>query len=64
MRKNAVGSFLGESRGFGLGFGVLYNSEKDLAQQQVVNFTGADTFITHLSSIYENIIAFFMTQKL
>ena len=65
MRKNAVGSFLGESRGFGLGFGVLYNSEKDPSPAASGQFYWGGYFRTHfIVDPTENIIAFFMTQKL
>ena len=65
MRKNAVGSFLGESRGFGLGFGVLYNSEKDPSPAASGQFYWGGYFRTHfIVDPSEDIIAFFMTQKL
>ena len=65
MRKNAVGSFLGESRGFGLGFGVLYNSENDPSPAASGQFYWGGYFRTHfIVDPTENIIAFFMTQKL
>ena len=65
MRKNAVGSFLGESRGFGLGFGVLYNSEKDPSPAANGQFYWGGYFRTHfIVDPIENMVAFFMTQKL
>ena len=65
MQKNAVGSFLGESRGFGLGFGVLYNSEKDPSSAANGQFYWGGYFRTHfIVDPTENIIALFMTQKL
>ena len=65
MRKNAVGSFLGESRGFGLGFGVLYNSEKDPSPAANGQFYWGGYFRTHfIVDPTENMVAFFMTQKL
>ena len=65
MQENHVGSFLGDARGFGLGFGVLYNTEKDPSPAHSGQFYWGGYFRTHFFiDPTENIIALFMTQKL
>ena len=65
MQENHVGSFVGDARGFGLGFGVLYNTEKDPSPAHSGQFYWGGYFRTHFFiDPTENIIALFMTQKL
>ena len=65
MQENNVGTFLGDARGFGLGFGVLYNTENDPSPAQSGQFYWGGYFRTHFFiDPTENIIALFMTQKL
>ena len=65
MQENHVGTFIGDARGFGLGFGVLYNTENDPSPAQSGQFYWGGYFKTHFFiDPSENIIALFMTQKL
>jgi CubicO group peptidase (beta-lactamase class C family) len=65
MQENHVGTFIGDARGFGLGFGVLYNTENDPSPAQSGQFYWGGYFRTHFFiDPTENIIALFMTQKL
>ena len=65
MQENHVGAFLGEARGFGLGFGVLYDTKNDPSPAQSGQFYWGGYFRTHFFiDPTENIIALFMSQKL
>lgn len=65
MLTNSTGKLMGESRGFGLGFGVLYNTEKDPSPAANGQFYWGGYFRTHFFvDPSEKLIALFMTQKL
>ena len=65
MLTNSVGNLMGESRGFGLGFGVLYATEKDPSPAANGQFYWGGYFSTHFFvDPTEKIIALFMTQRL
>lgn len=65
MLTNSVGELLGEARGFGLGFGVLYNTAKDPSPAENGQFYWGGYFRTHFFvDPSEKIVALFMTQKL
>ena len=65
MQENHVGTLMGDARGFGLGFGVLYNTENDPSPAPSGQFYWGGYFRTHFFiDPTENIIALFMSQKL
>lgn len=65
MQENHVGTLLGPSRGFGLGFGVLVDTEKDPSPGSNGQIYWGGFFKTHFFiDPTENLIAIFMTQKL
>jgi CubicO group peptidase (beta-lactamase class C family) len=65
MRENHVGTLLGPSRGFGLGFGVLVDTEKDPSPGSNGQIYWGGFFKTHFFiDPTEDLIAIFMTQKL
>ena len=65
MLTNSVGKLMGESRGFGLGFGVLYDTEKDSSPAANGQFYWGGYFSTRFFvDPTEKIIALFMTQRL
>ena len=65
MTKNHVGELIGPSRGFGLGFGVLYNTTKDPSPASSGQIYWGGYFKTHFFiDPTEDIIALFMTQKI
>lgn len=65
MTKNQVGELMGPSRGFGLGFGVLYNTEKDPSPANSGQIYWGGFFKTHFFiDPSEKLIALFMTQKI
>lgn len=65
MQQNHVGTLLGPSRGFGLGFGVLVDTEKDPSPGSNGQIYWGGFFKTHFFiDPTEDLIAIFMTQKL
>ena len=65
MTKNHVGQLIGPSRGFGLGFGVLYDTEKDPSPANTGQIYWGGFFKTHFFiDPAEDLIAIFMTQKI
>ncbi len=65
MTKNHVGDLIGPSRGFGLGFGVLYNTEKDSSPANTGQIYWGGYFKTHFFiDPKEELIAIIMTQKI
>jgi CubicO group peptidase (beta-lactamase class C family) len=65
MTSNQTQKLMGESRGFGLGFGVLYNTDKDPSPAANGQFYWGGYFRTHFFVDPEqDIIALFMSQKL
>ena len=65
MQENHVGTLLGPSRGFGLGFGVLVDTEKDPSPGSNGQIYWGGFFKTHFFiDPTEDLIAIFMTQKL
>ncbi len=65
MQENHVGKLLGPSRGFGLGFGVLVDTEKDPSPASNGQIYWGGFFKTHFFiDPAEDLIAIFMTQKL
>lgn len=65
MTKNHVGQLIGPSRGFGLGFGVLYDTEKDPSPANTGQIYWGGFFKTHFFiDPTEDLIAIFMTQKI
>ena len=65
MTKNHVGELIGPSRGFGLGFGVLYDTTKDPSPASSGQIYWGGYFKTHFFiDPTEDIIAIFMTQKI
>ena len=65
MTKNHVGQLIGPSRGFGLGFGVLYDTEKDPSPANTGQIYWGGFFKTHFFiDPAEDLIALFMTQKI
>ena len=64
MIKNHVQNFLGSSRGFGLGFGVLVDAEKESNPANDGQIYWGGYFKTHFFiDPKEDLIAIFMTQK-
>jgi len=64
MIKNHVGNFLGPSRGFGLGFGILVDAEKESSPANNGQIYWGGYFKTHFFiDPKEDLIAIFMTQK-
>ena len=65
MTKNQVGQLMGPSRGFGLGFGVLYNTNNDPSPASTGQIYWGGFFKTHFFiDPTEDLIAIFMTQKM
>ena len=65
MQENHVGKLLGASRGFGLGFGVLVDTEKDPSPASNGQIYWGGFFKTHFFiDPAEDLIAIFMTQKM
>ncbi len=65
MTKNQVGELMGPSRGFGLGFGVLYDAKKDPSPASTGQIYWGGYFKTHFFiDPSEELIAIFMTQKI
>ena len=65
MTKNHVGDLIGPSRGFGLGFGVLYNTEKDPSPANNGQVYWGGYFKTHFFiDPKELLIGIIMTQKI
>lgn len=65
MTSNQIQKRMGEARGFGLGFGVLYNTDKDPSPAANGQFYWGGYFRTHFFVDPEqDIIALFMSQKL
>ena len=65
MTKNHVGELIGLSRGFGLGFGVLYDADKDPSPANTGQIYWGGFFKTHFFiDPTEDLIAIFMTQKI
>ena len=65
MTSNQIQKRMGEARGFGLGFGVLYNTDKDPSPAAKGQFYWGGYFRTHFFVDPEqDIIALFMSQKL
>ncbi len=64
MTKNHIGDFIGPSRGFGLGFGVLYNTENDPSPANTGQLYGGGYFKTYFFiDPIERLIGIIMTQK-
>ena len=64
MEQNHVGSMLGGARGFGLGFGVLVDTDKDPSPGSDGQIYWGGFFKTHFFiDPAEDLIAIFMTQK-
>jgi len=65
MTKNHVGELIGPGRGFGLGFGVLYDTGKDLSPANTGQIYWGGYFKTHFFiDPKESLIAIIMTQKI
>lgn len=65
MITNHTGQLMGNARGFGLGFGVLYNTENDPSPAASGQFYWGGYFRTHFFVDPEqDLIALFMSQKL
>ena len=65
MTRNQVGDLIGPSRGFGLGFGVLYNTEKDPSPANTGQLYWGGYFKTHFFiDPKEALIGIIMTQKI
>ena len=65
MTKNHIGQLISPSRGFGLGFGVLYDTEKDPSPANTGQIYWGGFFKTHFFiDPAEDLIALFMTQKI
>ena len=65
MLKNHVGNLIGQSRGFGLGFGVLYNTSKDPSPANTGQIYWGGYFKTHFFiDPKEELIGIIMTQKI
>ena len=65
MTTNHVGKLIGPSRGFGLGFGVLYDTDKDPSPANTGQIYWGGFFKTHFFiDPTEDLIAIFMTQKI
>ena len=65
MTKNHVGELVGPGRGFGLGFGVLYDTDKDLSPANTGQIYWGGYFKTHFFiDPKESLIAIIMTQKI
>ena len=65
MTKNHVGELIGPSRGFGLGFGVLYATENDPSPANSGQIYWGGFFKTHFFiDPKAELIALIMTQKI
>ena len=65
MTKNHVGELVGPGRGFGLGFGLLYDTNKDLSPANTGQIYWGGYFKTHFFiDPKESLIAIIMTQKI
>ena len=65
MLKNHVGNLIGQSRGFGLGFGVLYDTSKDPGPANTGQIYWGGYFKTHFFiDPKEELIGIIMTQKI
>lgn len=65
MTKNHVGQLIGPSRGFGLGFGVLYDTDKDPSPANTGQIYWGGFFKTHFFiDPKEDLISIIMTQKI
>ena len=65
MLKNHVGNLIGQSRGFGLGFGVLYDTSKDPSLANTGQIYWGGYFKTHFFiDPKEELIGIIMTQKI
>lgn len=65
MTKNHVGDLIGLGRGFGLGFGVLYDTEKDPSPANTGQVYWGGYFKTHFFiDPKESLIGIIMTQKI
>lgn len=65
MLKNHVGNLIGQSRGFGLGFGVLYDTSKDPSLANIGQIYWGGYFKTHFFiDPKEELIGIIMTQKI
>ena len=65
MLKNHVGNLIGQSRGFGLGFGVLYDTSKDPSPANTGQIYWGGYFKTHFFiDPKEELIGIIMTQKI
>ncbi len=65
MTKNQVGALIGPGRGFGLGFGVLYDTEKDPSPANTGQIYWGGFLKTHFFiDPSEQLIALIMTQKI
>lgn len=65
MLKNHVGNLISQSRGFGLGFGVLYDTSKDPSPANTGQIYWGGYFKTHFFiDPKEEIIGIIMTQKI
>lgn len=65
MTKNQVGELIGPGRGFGLGFGVLYNTNNDPSPANTGQIYWGGFFKTHFFiDPSERLIALIMTQKI
>ena len=64
MKQNHIGSMLGGARGFGLGFGILIDTDKDPSPGNSGQIYWGGFFKTHFFiDPAEDMIAIFMTQK-
>ncbi len=65
MTKNHVGELIGPGRGFGLGFGVLYDTDKDPSPASTGQVYWGGYFKTHFFiDPKEDLIGIIMTQKI
>ena len=63
-KKNQIGKLIGPSRGFGFGFGVLYDTTKDVSPANNGQIYGGGYFKTHFFiDPKEELIGIVMTQK-
>jgi CubicO group peptidase (beta-lactamase class C family) len=64
MTKNQIGKLIGPSRGFGFGFGVLYDTTKDVSPANNGQIYWGGYFKTHFFiDPKEELIGIIMTQK-
>ena len=64
MTKNQIGKLIGQSRGFGFGFGVLYDTTKDVSPANNGHIYWGGYFKTHFFiDPKEELIGIIMTQK-